>query len=269
VNKPKIILLAHYEPDGRLSEDWCRLLRLLRAGGFADVVLVSTGLDAERYREALEGTRTIIRENVGYDFYSWRRAIAETSLSDYREAILINNSFHIVDPERFCEVLQAPLPGDVDVRGLTASWEIAYHAQSYFMQFSNAAVRSAPFESFWANLEPVSDRTSVIGRYEIGLSRELSRHFRIDSIFRPGPYEKYLLLRRGLKNSSWVNGATLERGYEAAKGVLNPALMLWDCLLPRYGIVKKQLVHQNPLNWPIENIVGFVAACMGAERSGE
>jgi hypothetical protein len=142
VKRHKIILVAHFEPDGRLSDDWCKLLMLLRAGGFADLVLVSTGLDAARYRDALDGVRVIVRENIGYDFYSWRHAIAETSMSDYREAILLNNSFHIVDPEKFYGVLAAPLPGDADVRGLTVSWEIAYHAQSYFMQFSSLCTES-------------------------------------------------------------------------------------------------------------------------------
>jgi Rhamnan synthesis protein F len=268
MKKHKVILLAHFEPDGGLAEDWRKLLELLRAAGFADLVLVSTGLDTARHRDALEGIRVIVRENVGYDFYSWRHAIAATNLGDYDEAILLNNSFHVVDPEKFCRVLATPLPADTHVRGLTCSWEIAHHAQSYFLQFSQTAVKSAAFESFWKNMQPMSERAAVIEKYEIGLSRELSRHFRIDSIFRLGPYEKYLIMRRGLKNSSWVNAATLDAGYEAAKGAFNPSLMLWDCLLPLYGIVKKQLVHENPLKWPIDDITGFVATCMGSPPPG-
>jgi rhamnosyltransferase len=262
VTRDKIILVAHFDPAGRLSEDWSALLRMLRAGAFADIVLVSTGLDAARYPEALEGIRVIVRDNVGYDFYSWRRAIVETRMDGYREAILLNNSFHIVDPQKLYAVLHAPMPAHAAVRGLTVSWEIALHAQSYFLQFSQAVLRSDPFAAFWRNMTPVSERSAVIERHEIGLSQALSRHFPIEAIFRPGPYEKYLMLRRGLKNASWVDGANLEQGYEAAKGVLNPALMLWDCLLPLYGIVKKQLVHENPLHWPLGDIQSFVATCM-------
>ena len=261
----KIIVMAHFEPDGRLSDDWLRLLELLRAGGFADLVLVSTGLDAARYAEALDGVRVMVRENVGYDFYSWRQAIAGTDLSGYREAVLINNSFFVVDPSKFCALLAAPMPDGSHVRGLTVSWEIAHHAQSYFLQFSQTAIASDAFQAFWSSVEPVSDRATVIARYEIGLSRELGRHFPIEPIFRPGPYEKFLMMRRGLRNSSWVNAATLAQGFEAAKGALNPSLMLWDCLLPLYGIVKKQLARENPLNFRIDDLTAFLGACMPGE----
>jgi Rhamnan synthesis protein F len=260
--KDKIILIAHFDAAGRLTADWRRLIARLKAEDFAELVLISTGIDASAYRESLQGVRVIERENIGYDFYSWRQAIVEPAFEAYHEAILINNSFYVVDAAKFCAALRAPLPGDVHFRGLTVSWERAFHAQSYFLQFSAEAIRSEAFGRFWRQMRPLSDRMAVIEHYELGLSRELGREFPVGSTLEIGPYEKFLMLRRGLKNSSWVNAANLDEGYERAKTFMNPSLMLWDCLLQAYGIVKKQLVHQNPLNWPIEELKQFVFSCI-------
>jgi hypothetical protein len=262
VSKDKIILMAHFDPAGTLTPDWRGLIRRLQDADFADLVLISTGLNHSAYREELGDLRVLVRDNIGYDFYSWRHAILDSTLSDYREAILFNSSFYVTDAVKFCAVLKEPMPADAAFRGLTVSWERDFHAQSYFLQFSNEVIRSQAFGRFWQGMQPISDRSRVIEVHELGLSRALSRQFRIDSILPLGAYEKFLLLRRGLKDSSWITGANLEQGYERARNLLNPSLMLWECLLHRYGIVKKQLVRENPLNWPIDDLKRFVAACI-------
>jgi hypothetical protein len=265
--KDKIIVIAHFDSAGRLTADWRRLIARLKKEDFAELVLISTGIDASANRESLQGLRVIERENIGYDFFSWRHAVIEPAFTAHREAILINNSFYVVDADKFCAALRAPLPADLHFRGLTVSWERAFHAQSYFLQFSAEAIRSETFGRFWRQMHPLSDRMAVIEQYELGLSRELGHEFSLGSMLEVGPYEKFLMLRRGLKNSSWVNAANLDEGYERAKTFMNPSLMLWDCLLQAYGIVKKQLVHQNPLNWPIEELQQFVFSCILEEAA--
>jgi hypothetical protein len=260
--RDKIIVLAHYDAAGILSKDWLTLLKLLGSQSFADVVLVSTGLNPAPYRDVLGAIRVVVRENVGYDFYSWRQGMLDVPLGDYREAILINSSFFIPDADKFYAVLKEPMPASAQVRGLTVSWQVAFHAQSYFLQFSNEVLRSATFLQFWREMQPISQRDNVVVQYEIGLSQQLLRDFRIEPIFQIGPYEKYLLLRRGLKNADWVNSATLDQGYEQFKNAFNPSLMLWDALLHRHGILKKQFVLQNPFNWPIDELRDFVRHCV-------
>jgi rhamnosyltransferase len=258
----KLIVIAHFDAAGILSKDWLTFLALLKSEAFADLVLVSTGLNAQRYTEQLAGVRVIVRDNVGYDFYSWRQGILESSLERYDELTLINSSFFVPDAQKFIAVLRQPMPSGAQIRGLTVSWQWEFHAQSYFLQFSREVVGSASFQSFWRDMQPISERNDVVLNYEIGLSKALGKEFRIESIFPVGPYEKFLLLRRGLKDPSWVNAATLDRGYEQFKSAFNPSLMLWDALLFRYGIVKKQFVTQNPFNWPIDELRNFVGGCV-------
>ncbi len=234
------------------------MLDVLRTENFADLMLISTGLDASLYQDRLAGIRVVVRENVGYDFYSWRLGIMEALPGGYREAILLNSSFYVIDVQKFCALLRPRMPVGVKVRSLTVSWQAAFHAQSYFLQFDAEVLGSAVFARFWRDMQPISSRLAVIETYELGLSRQLAQEFPIDSIFTPGTYEKFLLLRRGLKDPSKIPAEQMEPAYEFYKQALNPSLMWWDCLLDRYGIVKKQLVHENPFGWQIDDIREFV-----------
>jgi len=262
VKKDKLIVVAHHDVAGKLSKDLRGVIDSLRREDFADLILVSTGLEAADYRDELRGVRVIVRENVGYDFYSWRHGMSAAAPEDYREVILFNTSFNVVDPLKFRRLLRDPMPEGSQVRGLTVSWEKSFHAQSYFLQFANDVVRSDVFRRFWREMQPISDRQAVIDRYEIGLSRELSREFKIGSIVEVGPYEKFLLLRRVLKDPSVIDGTNVAAGYERLKGVCNPSLLLWECLLVRYGIVKKQLVQVNPFNLPIDELKQFIGVSL-------
>ncbi|MGA2776365.1 MAG: rhamnan synthesis F family protein [Steroidobacteraceae bacterium] len=258
----KLILIAHFDPAGKLSRDWLTLIDALRAGGFADLMLVSTGLNAAPYRDRLAGVRVVVRENVGYDFYSWRQGLLDAFSRGYEQVVLLNTSFYVADAGRFSALLRQPMPLEARVRALTISWQDGFHAQSYFLQFARSVLESAVFNRFWQEMRPVSSRQTVIDLYELGLSRQLGREFPIEPIFALGPYEKFLMLRRGLKDSSKITAAQLEEAYDLYKQSLNPSLLLWDCLLYRYGIVKKQLVHENPFGAPIDEVRDFVARCI-------
>jgi rhamnosyltransferase len=258
----KLILIAHFDPAGALTRDWLELLAGLRAGGFADLVLISTRLNPALYEEQLAGVRVVVRENIGYDFYSWRHGLLDVPLQGYDEVLLLNSSTFVVDAGKFSAVLREPMPAAARVRALTVSWQQGFHAQSYFLQFGRPVLESAVFKRFWQDMQPVSTRQAVIDRYELGLSRQLGGEFPIEPIFALGPYEKFLMLRRGLKDASKIPTDRIEEAYEFYKTALNPTLLLWDCLLHRFGIVKKQLVRENPLGAPIDELRDYVARCI-------
>jgi rhamnosyltransferase len=258
----KLILIAHFDPTGALTSDWLRLLDELRAAAFADLVLVSTRLNRAAYEERLAGVRVFVRENIGYDFYSWRYGLHEVALRDYAEVVLLNTSMVVLDAVKFSGVLRPAMPADARVRALTVSWQEGFHAQSYFLQFGRAVLESTIFQHFWQEMRPVSDRQTVIDLYEVGLSRQLGREFPVEPIFSLGPYERFLMLRRGLKDATKIPAARMEEAYEFYKNSLNPCLLLWDCLLHRYGIVKRQLIRENPFGAPIDELRDFISRCI-------
>jgi rhamnosyltransferase len=259
MGRDKLILIAHFDPAARLTRDWLQLLDELRSPEFADLVLISTGLDPAPYQSRLAGVHVIVRENIGYDFYSWRQGLLEVPPTTYEEVVLLNTSFYVADAVKFSALLRQQMPPEARVRGLTVSWEEAYHAQSYFLQFSREVLQSEAFKRFWRDMRPVSARQTVIDLYEVGLARQLSREFPIEPILALGPYERFLMLRRGLKDASRIPADKLEEAFDFYKKAFNPSLLLWDCLLHRYGIVKRQLVQENPFRAPIDEVRDFVA----------
>jgi rhamnosyltransferase len=58
----------------------------------------------------------------------------------------------------------------VDFWGLSESRRISPHLQSFFVAFRPWLVSSRAFDSFWSNLQPISERMKVIRRYEVGLT---------------------------------------------------------------------------------------------------
>ena len=158
----KQILIAHFDPAGALSRDWLRLLDELLTDPFADLVLISTGLNLAAYEQRLAGLRVVVRENVGYDFYSWRQGLLESAAQGYAEVTLLNTSTHVLDAAKFSAVLRPAMPTAARVRALIVSWQEGFHAQSYLLQFSRGVLESAVFRRFWQDMRPVSARQTVI-----------------------------------------------------------------------------------------------------------
>ena len=259
----RLIVVAHYDGAGRLGKDLLGCLQRLLALPSTDVVLVSTGLDPSPYAALLAGLRIIVRENHGYDFYSWRAGLLSSDLTRYAEVLLFNSSFYVLDQQKFIDLVARPGDIDAEMRGLTVSWEKAFHAQSYYLTFSPRVVASESFGRFWSEMTPLSRRQEVIRKYEIGLSRTLSAHFRIESIFEPTELERAVMLERYLRAYPPRSRWSLTPTYARYRTRLNPSLLLWDSIAERYGIVKKQLVSENPhglditeLRRRVEDVVG-------------
>ncbi|WP_446714740.1 hypothetical protein, partial [Aeromonas veronii] len=64
-------IIAHFDPKGERSSNWCLLLQTIRPFVSAGVV-VSTGISERDSQVARElGFAVIRRKNVGYDFMSY------------------------------------------------------------------------------------------------------------------------------------------------------------------------------------------------------
>ncbi len=59
--------------------------------------------------------------------------------------------------------------------GITDSWGISYHVQSYFLYCKNKLVQSGFLEQFFSDVKVISNKEELIQSYELGFSRKLTR----------------------------------------------------------------------------------------------
>lgn len=168
----RLAVMAHYEPQGRLAPHTRRQVEAL--GTVAeDVVVVTTADLRDETRTWLSArTRLVERSNSGYDFFSYKVGLDASDLSSYDEVVVCNDSY--VGPlVPYADIFAAMATRPVDFWGLTLNRRLRPHVQSFFVTFRAWTVASAAFGTFWADLEPLSDRMQVINRYEIGMSAAL------------------------------------------------------------------------------------------------
>jgi rhamnosyltransferase len=246
----RAFVIAHYDDAGRVARHLAQLVQHL-AGMSNDVVFVSTQLDPAAARALPAGVQVITRPNVGYDFFSYKRGIEALDLAAIDALVILNSSFICLDPARFTQrFFDRSRPG-IDVLGITANREIAPHLQSYWISFENRrALESRGFTQWWATMEPVSEKSQVILRYEVGLSRALDESgLKLAAAFSPTPQEKLRVVMRSCEASGRFPtvgpDGTAVIDSRLADG-LNPTHFFWDSLLEEFAIVKIELLRRNP-----------------------
>jgi rhamnosyltransferase len=241
--KARAFVVAHHHPRGEVAADLRALVRYLAALP-ARVVFVSTNLSPEARAALPAGVEVITRENVGYDFYSYKVGIeALGDCAALEQLAILNSSFACLDAAKLCERFFSRSRPGVDILGITASGEIAPHVQSYFVSFEGRRVLGSPaFREWWAAMTPVSERERVIAQYEIGMSRHFHGNgFVLGAAFVPSPEQNGMALAR------WREFLARHPGMrDRAAHELNPTHFLWDALLEEFGIVKLEVVVKNP-----------------------
>ena len=204
----RLVVMAHYDAAGLVAPHVLRQVTAL-ADVAERLIVVSTATLQSGARAALSARADLVtRPNVGYDFFSYRTGLdVAGDLSGYDQVIICNDSF--VGPlTPYARILAAMDARDCDFWGMTQTDRRGRHAQSYFVAFRGACVRSAAFAAFWRAMEPVNDRAEVITRYELGLSRTLQdAGFRLGSYFTETPRDRRVARARHL----WFAAQSLRR----------------------------------------------------------
>jgi Rhamnan synthesis protein F len=251
----RLAVMAHYDPRGEVGPHVRRQVAAL-AEGVDDLVIVTTAELTDASRSWLTGHgRLIERDNFGYDFFSYKTGLdAVADLTAYDEVVICNDTY--VGPltsyrSIFAEMADQP----VDFWGLTGSERIRPHLQSFFVVFRSWLVGSDTFRGFWETMTPISNRSKVIHRYEVGMSTLLT-----DAGFRWAPYftendgDRSLARRRMLwwtaHRAPWPPGSREERAWfsEQRRAPWNPAIGLADAALSaaRLPYVKLDTLRYDP-----------------------
>ena len=250
MNKCNAYVVAHYHASGLLGASTRNLLDYLQRHN-GRVVLVSTGLTRDEALTVPAGVEVIVRDNVGYDFYSYKigmEAIVDPQNYDY--IFIMNNSFVCFEPQKLMDSVLMELNQPADILGLTSSREVSPHLQSYFLAFSRKVVLSAPFRNWWQEVEPISDRQTVINKYELGFSGFLfANGYSMRCAFIPSAKAKLDTLCHAIKLGLYQ--PELSHEYEVKLDLrladyFNPTHFAWEELLDQFGIVKRELFEKNP-----------------------
>lgn len=171
-----LCLFAHFDRDGVIDEYVVRYLHALDELG-CETVFVSTaeGLDEADISRILPFCTTfIVKQNIGYDFASWRTGLeAAGDISGYERVVVANDS--VYGPLRDLRTIFADMGSrKLAFWGITDSLRYGRHLQSYFLVFERTVVQSPIFRDFWRKLPDYRNKHVVIIQCEVGLSRALA-----------------------------------------------------------------------------------------------
>ena len=159
-------------------------------------------------RQAVAGLadRILERPNAGFDFATWRDALADEDMNDWDEVLLVNSS--MIGPVRSLgPVLEEMAARPCDFWGFTRHDEIAPHLQSYFLCFKAPVIRSAGWHDFWASVRDETDKKALIRDCEVGLTGFFEeRGFAADSYIAPMRFDgagQYVWQRRASFLPKW------------------------------------------------------------------
>ena len=168
----RAILFAHYDRDGIIDPYVIAALEEYRR--FTDT-LALISVSAKVLPPELQGVVDyfIARDNVGYDFGSWRVGLeAIGTLSDFDEIICVNDSVYgpLFDLDR---AINNPRHRDADFWGMTISDMNQVHVQSWFFAMRSKVIKSEIFRKFWSSSDRELSKKQIIAQNEIGLSAAL------------------------------------------------------------------------------------------------
>lgn len=254
-------VFAHYDKDD-MVDDYVyyyltELLTVVKKLVFVTVSDISYK-DVERLQSL--NVEVVKRENIGYDFYSYKVGIERLNVSLYDELIICNDStfgplFSMKD------IFDRMKNKECDFWGITDSMEIAYHLQSYFIVFKKPILQSLSFLYFWDKLKILEDKNEIIKQYEVGISQVLLSQNYISQVYTQYAINKNdnsIRLLKRLWKSPYKIFKLLISPYKyysvAMKSNGNASILFWDSLLVRYQLpfVKKSLIVDK--NEGVENM---------------
>jgi lipopolysaccharide biosynthesis protein/glycosyltransferase involved in cell wall biosynthesis len=175
ISKAMALLVTH-SPDGTLKPHVPHYIESLAKQGIATILIVAADAPfAVEPTDLKEVAGLFIRRNEGFDFAAWAHILRlHPTLYDIDSLLMANDS--VIGPfndRMFSRTIDEIRQSDVEVIGLTDSYENCWHIQSYFLFFKKTALRSQRLRDFFSAIVSHSTKIRVIHSYELELSRVL------------------------------------------------------------------------------------------------
>lgn len=256
------VIFAHYDIDGLIDDYVVYYLQQLRLIA-NNIIVVSTAPLLPGETDKIKDLATVIvRENIGYDFYSWKTGLQQINLDDIDELVICNDSVY-APLYRLDEIFDL-MSSTYYFWGITDTSEHGYHLQSYFVVFTKPVISSQAFKDFWTDVEPVNGKMKIVQNYEVKLTEIL-----VQAEFKCGTVDRYLRPKLELRNHIFYPPFI----YKAIRSIIsrfiknqpvryfgnNPALYFGGHLIKSgVPIVKVALLRDNPRHVDINDIKDII-----------
>lgn len=260
--KQRAIVFVHYDKHSTVDEYVYTYLKELQKNS-SYLIFISTAQLSPNDIDTIAkySSSIIVKENVGYDFMSYKIGLENFDYTQYDEVIICNDSVYgpVYPLNNTFKVMQN---SNCDFWGMTNNRDIHYHLQSYFLVFKKKVINSDVFKNFWEQVQVLHDKNEIIQQYEIGLSQTLITHgFKpyafatIETLF----FQKIKILLSKLTPSkirkkliSIINDTHSLKRIEK----INATHYLWKELLVvnKMPFIKIELLRDNPKNINIDDI---------------
>lgn len=259
----RIVFFAHFDKHNIIHDYVIFYLQRLKET-VKDIVFVSTSDLREGEIAKIKDLclKIITRDNIGYDFMSWKIALTSVDISAYDELIICNDS--VYGPLFSLDEVFTEMKGrDCDFWGITGSHQWGYHIQSYFISFKRPVFMSSVFRDFFEGVTDRKSKLDIINKYEVGLSQKLLKNgFKSETYvhYVPSVWKKikYLTLSGFIKYLKWLFPTPKKELF--AKISLNLTHYFWREIITRARMpfVKIELLRDNPKKINIANYDLFI-----------
>ena len=176
VRQGRVVLLVCHAADGQLKPHVPAYVSGLSDAGYRVGLIASTDAPFQIEQDLAERLDAIyVRENRGLDFAAWAHVLRlEPSLFAAASLLLANDSvLPRAPPQTLTPVLERMEGMAADLVGLTDSYEVEWHIQSYFFLLKPRALASVAFQRFIFSIRSLPTKGAVIDRYELALASTL------------------------------------------------------------------------------------------------
>jgi rhamnosyltransferase len=273
----RLAVFVHFDRDG-IIDPYVEFYLQRLSEVTDDIVFVTTSSLNTTNLEKLESlcTKIICRENVGYDFMSYKVGLAAYERNEYDEVVICNDS--VYGPfSPLGELMERMSSEACDYWGMSESFQFSHHLQSYFIVFKKKALLSDVFRTFWDGVKVINSKADLILAYEIGLSTQFQKGGLKQGVACRIENEKKEALKKAL--SFLIRGKykkarnVYKRCHDGGSFACNTTLLFWDVLMSKYSMpflkiavlshnafgckqtdsYQKLIVQQS--NYPVELIV--------------
>lgn len=261
MSKPKkkiAFVIAHYHQEGKLPRDFFEHIKYIKHLS-NNITLVSTRLNNVEIERLKPYANVIVRQNKGYDFYSYKIGLSSIkNIAEIDHLILFNSSFVTINPEKLYRRFLSDVNED-GFYGITSCSDPNFHIQSYFFSFKGSElINSNLFKLWWKNIKYLRSKLEVIHKYEVGMSIYFRENgIKLIPVFKFKLSDQiylfctYIFMKKF--NVKKIKKFLVNQKKVGPKG-LNITHFLWQSILKDFSIIKIELIKFNPTNRNLKNL---------------